>query len=57
MMAKTPKQEAIRYDDESRLVDLIKTIPKDVFVGMVSRSGMPAVEARELCERFKRLVR
>lgn len=56
-MTKQPRQEAIRYDDESRLVDLIKGIPKDIFVGMVSRSGMPTQEARELCERFKRLTK
>ena len=51
------KYEPVRYDDESRLVDLLKNVPKEVFVGMVSRSGLPTDEARELCERFKRLTK
>lgn len=36
-------------------LDLIKSVPVDQFVRMVTKSGIPALEARKLCEEFKKL--
>lgn len=35
--------------------ELMRSIPEKVFVGMVSKSGMPTPEARELCQAFREL--
>jgi hypothetical protein len=34
---------------------MIKAVPLDAFIRMVSASGLPTVDARELCAAFKRL--
>jgi hypothetical protein len=34
---------------------LMRGVPMDVFVRMVTKSGLPAREARELCQAFKEL--
>jgi hypothetical protein len=34
---------------------LVKAVPLDAFIRMVSLSGLPTADARELCAAFKRL--
>ena len=41
--------------DEGALIRLLLSVPTEVFVGMVSKSGLPTKQARELCQRFKEL--
>ena len=47
-----PKKPAASGKD---FVQLMSSIPIDVFVRMVTKSGLPSPEARELCDAFKRL--
>jgi hypothetical protein len=37
--------------------ELMRVIPERNFVAMVSKSGLPAQQARELCLAFKELMR
>jgi len=41
--------------NEIVFLQLLRTVPVDQFVRMVGRSGLPAEEARRLCQLFKRL--
>ena len=52
--AKTKKKEN-NPNDSARLCDLLSRLPVDGFVLMVSSSGLPRKEARELCDAFKKL--
>ena len=55
-MVKPQTRKVLKAEaDPDRLADLLRGVPTEVFVSMVSRSGMPGKEARELCEQFKRL--
>lgn len=38
-----------------RIAELLRCIPNEVFVDMVSKAGMPTEESRELCALFKGL--
>lgn len=51
-MARAKKEAAW---DELRIITLLRSIPTEVFVQMVSKSGLPTHEARELCKEFKDL--
>jgi hypothetical protein len=42
-------------NDLARLCDLLSRLPVDGFVGMVSNSGLPRKEARELCDAFRQM--
>ena len=51
-------KEADRFSvvpDEGELIRLLLGVPTEVFVSMVSKSGLPTKQARELCQRFKEL--
>lgn len=51
-----PKEkEGQSKNDLARLCDLLSRLPTDGFVSMVSNSGLPRQEAREICEAFKKL--
>lgn len=51
---RTPKPERI-YRSNLGLEKLIAQIPERVFFTMVSKSGLPASEAQELCEAYRNL--
>jgi hypothetical protein len=56
MMKSQKKSGALKAPaDNDRLADLLRCVPTEAFVSMVSRSGIPSGEARELCDQFKRL--
>lgn len=40
---------------ERSFSEMMRDIPTDQFVRMVTRCSLPAVEARELCQSFKEL--
>ncbi len=41
--------------DNERIIELLRTVPKEAFFKMVARAGLPTEEARELCALFKDL--
>lgn len=41
--------------DNERIIELLKGVSKDAFIQMVTCSGLPAKQARELCMLFKDL--
>ena len=41
--------------DADRIADLLKGVSTEAFVSMVTKSGLPPEQARELCVQFKRL--
>lgn len=57
MMArrKSRTSEAPPEKSDLSFVELMLQVPKGVFVSMVSRSGLPAHEARALCQAFQEL--
>lgn len=58
MMAKKQDQlEPAHHEEkfsEMLFLNLLRTVPVDQFVRMVGHSGMPAEQARKLCQLFKR---
>lgn len=50
---KVPSQRAARSGQD--LNTLIRKVPTDLFIRMVSKAGLPPDEARELCLVFKEL--
>lgn len=48
-------EEKQSKNDLARLCDLLSRLPADGFVTMVSASGLPRQEARELCDAFRKL--
>lgn len=41
--------------DEGEFITLLLAVPTEAFVGMVSKSGLPTKQARELCQMFKEM--
>ncbi len=56
-MAKSSDKYQVRKPKRNKrdFVDLVRSVPRDVFVRMVSKSGLPTDEARDLCQSFKEL--
>ncbi len=48
----TPVARTIRHRD---FEDLVVMVPTTLFVTMVSKSGLPSQEARQLCKAFKEM--
>jgi hypothetical protein len=57
MARRTEKPRDTRAPRQSNrsFVDMMKSVPKEKFVSMVSKCGMPAEEARDLCRSFAEL--
>ncbi len=51
---KKPSKRAVKRVPRS-LADLLRGVPVYVFVAMVSKSGLPTEDARDLCKAFKDL--
>ena len=55
----TPKvvsrPRAVAHSSRASFEELVVRVPTGVFVAMVSKSGLPHSEARELCVAFKKL--
>ncbi len=57
-MARTYKKKStpfIRPIQHRDFEDLVVMVPTTLFVNMVSKSGLPTQEARQLCQAFKEL--
>lgn len=44
-----------KVSDSREILDLLRMVPYEVFVRMVAKSGMPYLESRSLCKKFKEL--
>jgi hypothetical protein len=52
---KKATKEKAEAKDQANLCDLLSRLPEDGFVAMVSNSGLPREEVRELCDAFRKL--
>lgn len=53
MVKKHMRQPVMRSTPS--ILTLLRNVPTNVFVQMVTKSGIPAHQARELCKQFKEL--